>query len=456
MDRDEVLILNAFNGFAEGLAVPDFAPAAAAHAPRRRPLRLAAALIAAAALLVITACAALGGFNWLLEIVNPRFGEVIEPAGESVTVDGVRLEALAAKRYGELSVVYVALTDTELAGRVTDESLYGSFRVSGSPLGLGNRALVYYDAETQTAVYEFVLIDRDENPADTVQVSLANLPVGEVVELPDALFELDPASVTTPAEEISEDGWPLLPQGKIEDVPDAEGWWLAAAGVEPGALTIVMRRPFDGSADVTVEGRDYERYYYSDGRGWSVKPYLLTADGVRIFDKDLGYMLVDENNEICSVFDSKNAVAAYYTLRFETDSLDGARLGCTRSYVEALRGPWELELPLESDDDTIKLSADVAGKNGGTVRDVELEITPLGTIVRCSYTDETGAPEFGVGQDFYLETAGGEVHFLSSATTSGAGEYIGFFLNASALELQDVQAVIINSTRIPITPPTPA
>ena len=45
MDRDEVLILNAFNGFAEGLAVPDFAPAAAAHAPRRRPLRLAAALI---------------------------------------------------------------------------------------------------------------------------------------------------------------------------------------------------------------------------------------------------------------------------------------------------------------------------------------------------------------------------------------------------------------------------
>ena len=93
---------------------------------RKRPKRLRRTLliaVAVAALLSVTAiAAALGGFDWLRETINPPFIDAVEPVEQSVTDQGIRFNIIAAQKFDDTALVYFSLTDTEGLDRVTGDA----------------------------------------------------------------------------------------------------------------------------------------------------------------------------------------------------------------------------------------------------------------------------------------------------------------------------------------------
>lgn len=465
-DREERSIQEAYAAFAREIEVPDVSAgvrAAINERERRRPMRTAAIIAAVAAMLVISACAAMGSFDWLLEAVKPRYEEVIERVESGVVVDGVKLEVIAAKRYDKLAVIYVSLTDTRLEGRVTADTPPDAIKINGQIFSSNERRLIYYEPETQTAAYEFLLTDYDE-AFEEAAVSLGNLAVSDTVSLPDLALEFDPGSVSEPETEVvNERGFARLPIGRIEDIPDMDGWWIAGAGVGENTFTVLLRHPASGVSPYVMPrdgGREgessynpYINFFYNEGRGELVNLYLMTADGKRINGSSTHAKFIDENNEALSSFDEENIAAMCATVTFAIfpDELEGATLYCERDYVDCIRGPFEVTVPLEDGDDTVKLTTDV--ESGGTLlEDVAIELTPLGIIVGYDYT---GGSLLDIDIDVYVETAGGELHPTGASAKNsqdgeGNAEYVSFRYFSNALDVGSITAVVVNGVRVEV------
>ena len=285
-DKEERRILEAWNEFERWLEPPELAEGVREKLlarRRRRPVRYALAIAAAALALAVGALAAAGSFEWLLGSADPRFGEVVEPVGRSSTVEGVRLELIAAQRFGDMCAVYVSLTDTELAGRVTDAPVYSSFKINRRGLSSGECELIYYDAERQCAVYEFVFSNFSDEALESVSVELTNMPTGGLVTLPDAVLELRPDEVVTGVSELVDgEGLPITPLGRLEEIPDASGWWIAGAGVGGDGFTVILRQPMSPSNNYVYAPGELGRgdtLLYNDGPRLARKP--LPFDGGR-------------------------------------------------------------------------------------------------------------------------------------------------------------------------------
>ena len=152
-DKEERRILEAWNEFERGLEPPELAEGVRERLlarRRRRPARYALAIAAAALALAVGALAAAGSFEWLLGSADPRFGEVVEPVGRSSTVEGVRLELIAAQRFGDQAVYYVSLRDTAGLGRVGPDIMWQPIFAGGST----KSELIYFDEAAAAAVYE--------------------------------------------------------------------------------------------------------------------------------------------------------------------------------------------------------------------------------------------------------------------------------------------------------------
>ena len=129
---------------------------ASARKPKHTGRTLLIAAAAAALLCVGALAAALGGFDWLRDEVEPEFIDAVEPVERSVTDNGIRFAVIAAGRYEDGAVIYFSVSDTLGEGRITEAAeVIPELRAAGSyNLTAG---LVYYDPESQTAVFETFL-----------------------------------------------------------------------------------------------------------------------------------------------------------------------------------------------------------------------------------------------------------------------------------------------------------
>ena len=111
----------------------------------KRPRKIRRTLViavAAAALLGVTAlAAAMGGFDWLRETVDPPMLDAVEEQGQSVTSNGIKLNVIAAQKYGDAALLYVSIQDTTGQGRVTEQT----HPLWGGQLANGSSTLLYYD-----------------------------------------------------------------------------------------------------------------------------------------------------------------------------------------------------------------------------------------------------------------------------------------------------------------------
>ena len=120
-DSDDRLIAGALSDMEEQMPEVDLLPGVyaklSAHR-KRRPLRMALAAAIAAALLITGCAAALGGLDWIGEMMNGLgFTDVVEPVDYSVTDEGIEFGVLGARRYGSAAVFYVTARDTLGRGR---------------------------------------------------------------------------------------------------------------------------------------------------------------------------------------------------------------------------------------------------------------------------------------------------------------------------------------------------
>ena len=179
----------------------------------RRTLVLA---VAAAALLGVTAlAAAMGGFDWLRETVDPPMLDAVEEQGQSVTSNGIKLNVIAAQKYGDAALLYVSIQDTTGQGRVTEQTspYWGGLLVGG------RHTMLYYDSATSTAVYQLRFGSLDELRLEKLLYSPSRFD-GATVDLDLADLYLNgeqiPGTVdprTTPPE------W--LTTGYLADIPGA-------------------------------------------------------------------------------------------------------------------------------------------------------------------------------------------------------------------------------------------
>lgn len=454
-DKEERRILEAWNEFERGLEPPELAEGVRERLlarRRRRPARYALAIAAAALALAVGALAAAGSFEWLLGSADPRFGEVVEPVGRSSTVEGVRLELIAAQRFGDMCAVYVSLTDTELAGRVTDAPVYSSFKINRRGLSSGECELIYYDAESQCAVYEFVFSNFSDEALESVSVELTNMPTGGLVTLPDAVLELRPDEVVTGVSELVDgEGLPIAPLGRLEEIPDASGWWIAGAGVGGDGFTVILRQPMSPSNNYVYAPGELmlgDTLIYNDGRGSLVNLCLLTEDGRKIRPRIGKNILVDADGEPCYFFDE--ALAGQYTVlsfKADADELAGALLCCERSYVETLSAP----LLVEAEPDgggMLNFTADIKAADGSLFRGAAIAVSPMGVEISCSEIipnpENPSAPRI---EDVSVETAAGDVRFESAASDYASGSFSAFYYSGEAIDIASVRAVVIDGER---------
>lgn len=218
----------------------------------RRTLLLA---VAAAALLGVTAlAAAMGGFDWLRETVDPPMLDAVEEQGQSVTSNGIKLNVIAAQKYGDAALLYVSIQDTTGQGRVTEQT----HPLWGGQLVNGRSTLLYYDSATSTAVYQARFGSLKELCLYKLLYSPSRLDGARVdADLADLYLngEQIPGTVdprTTPPE------W--LTTGYLSAIPGGEGAYVSAIGMNCGYFTVQYRYP-------GVDKECYMGAYLLDGNG---------------------------------------------------------------------------------------------------------------------------------------------------------------------------------------------
>ena len=376
----------------------------------RRTLVLAAA---AAALLGVTAlAAAMGGFDWLRETVDPPMLDAVEEQGQSVTSNGIKLNVIAAQKYGDAALLYVSIQDTTGQGRVTEQT----HPLWGGQLANGKSTLLYYDSATSTAVYQTrfgslkelclykLLYSPSRIDGATVDADLANLYLnGE--QIPGTV---DPR--TTPPE------W--LTTGYLADIPGGEGAYVSAIGMNCGYFTVQYRYP----------GVDKECY---------MGAYLLDGNGQRIDSIPGGTSTLDDG-------DGMATTERYFKVDAET--LENCTLCFEGSIYDVAHGDWEIDIDFESTQGVRLLTADIEF-DGVTARDTEMILSPIG----LELTREYDAGSHMLDTDVVLETTSGDIKLRSCGSewaSTDMSTWNTFFEAHEPIDVSSVTAIRIGDTRL--------
>lgn len=376
----------------------------------RRTLVLA---VAAAALLGVTAlAAAMGGFDWLRETVDPPMLDAVEEQGQSVTSNGIKLNVIAAQKYGDAALLYVSIQDTTGQGRVTEQT----HPLWGGQLVNGRSTLLYYDSATSTAVYQTrfgslkelclykLLYSPSRIDGATVDADLANLYLnGE--QIPGTV---DPR--TTPPE------W--LTTGYLSDIPGGEGAYVSAVGMNCGYFTVQYRYP----------SVDKECY---------MGAYLLDGNGQRIDSIPGGTSTLDDG-------DGMATTECYFKVDAET--LENCTLCFEGSIYDVAHGDWEIDIDFESTQGVRLLTADIEF-DGVTARDTEMILSPIG----LELTREYDAGSHMLDTDVVLETTSGDIKLRSCGSewaSTDMATWNTFFEAHEPIDVSSVTAIRIGDTRL--------
>lgn len=305
----------------------------------RRTLVLA---VAAAALLGVTAlAAATGGFDWLRETVDPPMLDAVEEQGQSVTSNGIKLNVIAAQKYGDAALLYVSIQDTTGQGRVTEQT----HPLWGGQLTGGHHTMLYYDSATSTAVYQLRFSSLDELCLYKLLYSPSRLDGAAVdADLADLYLngEQIPGTVST---QTLPPEW--LTPGHLADIPGGEGAYVSAIGMNCSYFTVQYRYP----------SVDKECY---------MGAYLLDGNGQRIDSIPGGTSTLDDG-------DGMAATERYFKVDAET--LENCTLCFEGSIYDVAHGDWEIDIDFESTQGVRLLTADIV-HGDITAGDVELTLSP--------------------------------------------------------------------------------
>ena len=351
---------------------------------RRRLARTAVIAAACAAALGVTAIAsALGGFGWLRETVDPEYIGLVEPVERSAACNGIKMTVIAAQEYGDMGVYYVSLQDTEGLGRVNENAVPFWFDKSGPR----SEELVYYDAETQTAVYER-RIDIQRGGFEQADYLALEALCYSTVELGDMRVGADLASAFVNGESVGEPyadtggrvPEPGLTRGRAADIPGSGGAYVSAFGSNCGFFAVQVCWP------------DSERYY-------SILPYLLTEDGERI---DMRFQLytVEPQGDGYSLSE--------FMFDADAETLSRCELHFEGYYSELVKGGWRVDLELGDAPELKRLTAELGGAG-----EVEIIVSPLGVSMRGRYGALRDALE---DEELSLEAGEGRIELGAAAT----------------------------------------
>lgn len=376
----------------------------------RRTLVLA---VAAAALLGVTAlAAAMGGFDWLRETVDPPMLDAVEEQGQSVTSNGIKLNVIAAQKYGDAALLYVSIQDTTGQGRVTEQT----HPLWGGLLTGGHHTMLYYDSATSTAVYQLRFSSLDELCLYKLLYSPSRLDGARVdADLADLYLngEQIPGTVdprTTPPE------W--LTTGYLADIPGGEGSYVSAIGMNCGYFTVQYRYP----------GVDKECY---------MGAYLLDGNGQRIDSIPGGTSTLDDG-------DGMATTERYFKVDAET--LENCTLCFEGSIYDVAHGDWEIDIDFESTQGVRLLTADIEF-DGVTARDTEMILSPIG----LELTREYDAGSHMLDTDVVLETTSGDIKLRSCGSewaSTDMSTWNTFFEAHEPIDVSSVTAIRIGDTRL--------
>ena len=376
----------------------------------RRTLVLA---VAAAALLGVTAlAAAMGGFDWLRETVDPPMLDAVEEQGQSVTSNGIKLNVIAAQKYGDAALLYVSIQDTTGQGRVTEQT----HPLWGGLLTGGHHTMLYYDSATSTAVYQLRFSSLDELCLYKLLYSPSRLDGARVdADLADLYLngEQIPGTVST---QTLPPEW--LTPGRLADIPGGEGSYVSAIGMNCGYFTVQYRYP----------GVDKECY---------MGAYLLDGSGQRIDSIPGGTSTLDDG-------DGMATTERYFKVDAET--LENCTLCFEGSIYDVAHGDWEIDIDFESTHGVRQLTADIEF-DGVTARDTEMILSPIG----LELTREYDAGSHMLDTDVVLETTSGDIKLRSCGSewaSTDMSTWNTFFEAHEPIDVSSVTAIRIGGTRL--------
>lgn len=376
----------------------------------RRTLVLA---VAAAALLGVTAlAAAMGGFDWLRETVDPPMLDAVQEQGQSVTSNGIKLNVIAAQKYGDAALLYVSIQDTTGQGRVTEQT----HPLLGGLLTGGHHTMLYYDSATSTAVYQTRFGSLKELRLYKLLYSPSRLDGARVdADLADLYLngEQIPGTVdprTTPPE------W--LTPGRLADIPGGEGSYVSAIGMNCGYFTVQYRYP-----------GVYKECY--------MRAYLLDGNGQRIDSIPGATSTLDDG-------DGMATTECYFKVDAET--LENCTLCFEGSIYDVAHGDWEIDIDFESTHGVRQLTADIEF-DGVTARDTEMILSPIG----LELTREYDAGSHMLDTDVVLETTSGDIKLRSCGSewaSTDMSTWNTFFEAHEPIDVSSVTAIRIGDTRL--------
>ena len=126
-------------------------------APIKPTHRARAAGIFIAAVILITGTAfavTTGSFQRFLERINPPFAAVLEPVELVCEADGIRMEVVGARGYGNRLLLYLTLEDTAQQGRIDEHSGLRLDCAEAKPTSVKQIA---FDEATKIGTYELRL-----------------------------------------------------------------------------------------------------------------------------------------------------------------------------------------------------------------------------------------------------------------------------------------------------------
>lgn len=381
---------------------------------RTRKIRRTLVLsVAAAALLGVTAlAAAMGGFDWLRETVDPPMLDAVEEQGQSVTSNGIKLNVIAAQKYGDAALLYVSIQDTTGQGRVTEQT----HPLWGGQLVNGRSTLLYYDSATSTAVYQTRFGSLKELRLYKLLYSPSRLDGAAVdADLADLYLngEQIPGTVST---QTLPPEW--LTPGHLADIPGGEGAYVSAIGMNCGYFTVQYRYP----------GVDKECY---------MGAYLLDGSGQRIDSIPGATSTLDDG-------DGMATTERYFKVDAET--LENCTLCFEGSIYDVTHGDWEIDIGFESTQDVRQLTADIEF-DGVTARDTEMILSPIG----LELTREYDAGSHMLDTDVVLETTSGDIKLRSCGSewaSTDMSTWNTFFEAREPIDISSVTAIRIGDTRL--------
>ncbi|RRD94873.1 hypothetical protein EII17_06565 [Clostridiales bacterium COT073_COT-073] len=422
---------------------------------------IAAALILFLILGSTVTAAKLGSFGWLMETINPRYREVVEPVEAFSEDNDIRLEIIGAQKYENTAVVYLSLQDISGQKRLTEKSDFSdTLNVAttfpkktsslkeevSSSISVGKK-LLFFDAENNKLYYEFYISADGYSPlTDNLQISAkvinfdyqpyeGEIPLQSLKLEENAPIRIDGKHIISAAWSNEDPGNELwaLPLGNPERLTDERGdLKLSNIGIIDGQLHLQTLSPFQGEF-----GSKFHSFDLIDPQGNKIEEeysfsFVSDNQGTLIhLSKDNFDNAINRYNEY--VFPIEPNEASSYTIRYSFDVITGTE------------GEWKVAANLTDSSKQMKRLTNSDNIDGHIFNTII--ISPLGLEVHGTYEgNECQASEMKLT----LETVSGQIPLPSGYGSSYDHRFYYHWKFDKIIKVEEIKALLVNDHSISV------